>query len=729
MHAVAIMPASSSDPFISRAAGSDAMDISDNMTSSQAGPHRRQVSPRHAASAGSPVPRSGTATPRSAMTISPTSHHHQPGMLCSSPTTSSSPTQMVSASTSPTLQSDRASVLGDIDASAPFAHASQTPRLLIDTSGCSDKFSTKKNTNSRYALPSPAVLIAQPDDTRLGGTQPSWPKGPITPPTPFADSIRSTAQSDDSEISEMDIESSYIFVTPSASASSLASQKYREAQSSAAHLTSSPLDRRSSSGATGSSKGKKVYSNATSFPFPAPLTPPLTPRDIEQSQLSHDQLVEQRRQQEQHEAKRLLQQEREREHREAMQQQQAFNQGAPLTPAITPPAATFGETHQQTTVSGRALATYRMHPRFAAQYTIVEELGAGGFGFVVRAIRNVDGANVAVKFIYRDKVPSHGWVKIKNWDGGHGGQAAAGDKLIPMEAYVLRAVRHPGVVGFVDLFEDSKYFYLIMEHHGTPWQAPEKTNNTTPCSLPSLASAVAGKQTVQSPSTLNASLAPDSSPLALKSSSLTSVRPSAPKMMSAHSLSPPAAPPMIRRSSCDLFECIEQHSRFGEDTARYIFAQVVDVVHYLAGIGVQHRDLKDENIVVDMHFRVKLIDFGSAVISDPRKPPPFYNRFYGTVNFASAEILRGEAYRSQPAEVWSLGILLSILITGESPFSDPLQAIAGKMNKPKAPMSHDCQNLLAGCLQTNPDARMTIEQVKDHPWVRGYRSRQAVAAR
>ncbi len=61
-----------------------------------------------------------------------------------------------------------------------------------------------------------------------------------------------------------------------------------------------------------------------------------------------------------------------------------------------------------------------------------------------------------------------------------------------------------------------------------------------------------------------------------------------------------------RRPSHDLFECIEQseHKRLSEEQARYIFAQVVDAVHYLDSHGISHRDIKDENIAIDKDLRV-----------------------------------------------------------------------------------------------------------------------------
>ncbi|PWN33084.1 kinase-like protein [Meira miltonrushii] len=321
------------------------------------------------------------------------------------------------------------------------------------------------------------------------------------------------------------------------------------------------------------------------------------------------------------------------------------------------------------TVSARHLASRTLHPVFARNYALGDELGSGGFGFVVGATRISDGLPVAVKFIWKEKVPSHGWVRDDKFGA------------IPMEAFVLKVIDSPYVVKFVDLFADGEFFYLIMEHHGSPWKAPQILSSSP---------------TAMSPSS-------DSGASELSAySSTSSLRPA----------------PMERRSSCDLFECIEQHSSLSEDKARWVFAQIVEAVYDLDKRGICHRDIKDENCVVDRDFNVKLIDFGSAVITDPRKPMPYFNRFFGTMTFASSEILQGKQYRAPHAEIWSLGVLLSILLSGECPFADPQAAIRGKISKPSKPYSKEAMDLLIGCLQVDPDRRANIREVRQHPWVR-----------
>ncbi|KAG5462240.1 MAG: kinase-like domain-containing protein, partial [Olpidium bornovanus] len=111
------------------------------------------------------------------------------------------------------------------------------------------------------------------------------------------------------------------------------------------------------------------------------------------------------------------------------------------------------------TVASRCLKSHKVNPRFADRYTIGDELGSGGFGFVVSAIKHPENVEVAVKFICKDKVPMHAWIK----------DPALG--LIPTEIYVLRMVDHPGIIRYVEYFEDPRYFYLVMELHGTPWNS------------------------------------------------------------------------------------------------------------------------------------------------------------------------------------------------------------------------------------------------------------------
>lgn len=366
------------------------------------------------------------------------------------------------------------------------------------------------------------------------------------------------------------------------------------------------------------------------------------------------------------------------------------------------------------TVSAEHLSDRQLHPDFAANYTIADELGSGGFGFVVSATRNADRRPVAVKFIWKTKVPTHGWVRDPKLG------------VIPLEAFVLRVVDHPSVVKFIDLFDDEDFFYLVMEMHGTPWHAPDAadefkketagpvTADVTPTPVRNEGNAV-NAAPLQSP--MVTVFAPDgtdttSQPNSQDTSDRVQDQP-------AKGLTPPRPAPMERRTSHDLFECIEQHTRFSEDVAAWVFAQIVEAVYYLAKLGICHRDIKDENCVIDSDWNVKLIDFGSAVISDPRKPAPYFNRFFGTTTFASSEILKGQQYRAPQAEVWSLGVLLSILLSGECPFSDPDAAVTGRISsRVRNSWSSEALNLLSGCVQTNPDKRATIAQVRDHPWVR-----------
>ena len=59
---------------------------------------------------------------------------------------------------------------------------------------------------------------------------------------------------------------------------------------------------------------------------------------------------------------------------------------------------------------------------------------------------------------------------------------------------------------------------------------------------------------------------------------------------------------------------------------------------YLHSLNILHRDIKDENIILNQHFHIKLIDFGSATFMEEGK---LFGTFCGTMEYCSPEVLSG----------------------------------------------------------------------------------------
>ncbi len=109
-------------------------------------------------------------------------------------------------------------------------------------------------------------------------------------------------------------------------------------------------------------------------------------------------------------------------------------------------------------------------------------------------------------------------------------------------------------------------------------------------------------------------------------------------------------------------------------------------VCYLHEMDLLHRDVKDENVVIDNLFRAKLIDFGSAASlpppSDEEGAAGYFRTFFGTVEYCSPEVLEGRAYRGPELEAWSLGVLLYTLLYAENPFPSIEDTIACRYTQP-----------------------------------------------
>lgn len=327
------------------------------------------------------------------------------------------------------------------------------------------------------------------------------------------------------------------------------------------------------------------------------------------------------------------------------------------------------------------------------------------------AVHHLTGTEVAVKFILKDKVPEHSWMEDEIF------------YRLPVEVVLLRIMDHENIVKCLGLYEDPVYYYLVQELHGTPWHQSIRNHPSPPistCSLPSLSPSVSTDSiTLSEPATPPTSAFYPRQQVSRSSDEIpTKRRPQPPRL----SLPPVNARPQYsRRPSHDLFECIEQteHKRLSEDQARYVLAQVVEAIYYLDCHGVTHRDIKDENLVIDGNLKVKLIDFGSAVVENPNESRPYHTLFYGTTAYASPEILLKKPYQAPPAEVWTIGVLLSFLLTGSSPFPTVKDAIAGKITLTDCPqrLSRGSIDLMSICLDPDPTARATIRELRTHPWL------------
>ncbi|GAA5869331.1 hypothetical protein JCM3774_004208 [Rhodotorula dairenensis] len=354
-----------------------------------------------------------------------------------------------------------------------------------------------------------------------------------------------------------------------------------------------------------------------------------------------------------------------------------------------------------------------LSPFLHERYHLVEEIGVGGSGFCLKIQRRSDDRIFAAKLIAKDRIARSALIRTSRWGSvPHGFQAEEdGSVVVPVEAWALRRVSHANVCGFEELFADATFYYLVMEHHGTSWQTspPAVTLPPSPPITPP------GHYLDLNPS------APSSAPSsALPSPSLLS-----PASFGAH---PP--PPLLRRSSSDLFEAVERHRNFSEHLARHIFVQILAAVCDLARTGIIHRDLKDENITLaEDTLQVKLVDFGSCVLFNPQGPPPIQagRRFYGTWTYAAPEVFTGEAYSMFPAEIWSLGVLLHVLLTGENPFTSAADARAGRRARTKVELSEAALHLIDSCLAVDSARRISLAGLASHPWVSG-RSRAGAPA-
>jgi len=261
-------------------------------------------------------------------------------------------------------------------------------------------------------------------------------------------------------------------------------------------------------------------------------------------------------------------------------------------------------------------------------YNFEDNLGKGQFGLVKLASHKQTGQKVAIKTVHKkDMKPIEIYQQRREID-------------------VLKMSQHPNIVGLIDLFENSDYYYIVLEY-------------------------MQGK---------------------------------------------------------DLFDYIQiRNFKLTEHRVKEIAYQIGIALKYLHMLGIVHRDLKLENVMMSDNLETsvpKLVDFGLAKMIGPNEKA---DEPFGTLGYVAPEVLRKEPY-SFSCDLWSYGCIIYALLSGSLPFDHENQKETIRMtldNKLEFDLpswnnvSKECRELICALLEKDPRKRISLEDALTHKWFNG----------
>ncbi|XP_008312879.1 serine/threonine-protein kinase BRSK2 isoform X5 [Cynoglossus semilaevis] len=177
-------------------------------------------------------------------------------------------------------------------------------------------------------------------------------------------------------------------------------------------------------------------------------------------------------------------------------------------------------------------------------------------------------------------------------------------------------------------------------------------------------------------------------------------------------------------SGGELFDYLVKKGRLTPKEARKFFRQIISALDFCHSHSICHRDLKPENLLLDEKNNIRIADFGMASL---QVGDNLLETSCGSPHYACPEVIRGEKYDGRRADVWSCGVILFALLVGALPFDhDNLRQLLEKVKSGVFHMPHfippECQSLLMGMIEVNPEKRFTLEAIQKHTWYKGGRN-------
>ena len=169
----------------------------------------------------------------------------------------------------------------------------------------------------------------------------------------------------------------------------------------------------------------------------------------------------------------------------------------------------------------------------------------------------------------------------------------------------------------------------------------------------------------------------------------------------------------------NLLNTINKMNKIPENLSKIIFKQLITTLKYMHTNNIVHRDIKPDNILLDLDNTIKLCDFGVSKIIPQGH---LINDSCGTPAFIAPEILKGIPYNPYLTDIWSSGVVLYVMITGFFPFRGINETqlhesiLSGIYPMPKD-ISVELSDLLSRILNIVPENRISLDGILEHPWL------------
>lgn len=185
----------------------------------------------------------------------------------------------------------------------------------------------------------------------------------------------------------------------------------------------------------------------------------------------------------------------------------------------------------------------------------------------------------------------------------------------------------------------------------------------------------------------------------------------------------------------DLFDKIESDVGVGEDIAHFYFTQLISAVTYMHSKGIGHRDIKPENILLSAEGNLKIADFGLATLFEYKGVRKLCKTSCGSPPYTAPEVVTCDSriakkldkgYYGDYVDIWSCGVVLFVLLVGNTPWDEPLDRsyefdqYVKTNGRPDDDLWHNLPvetlSLLRGMMRVNPTDRFSLVEIRRHPW-------------